>query len=215
MEKKLKIQTCKQLLSRLPVDTRGEYLNKDEIKANVNSSIPNQNFSSSHYHNEGSYPDQIFGFLYQLCMYSFFSYILYIFLVWISGEFSAWNGRKVHGIGLEEHLLLMVEAKQKQLFAFWMMMSRGYTSSCFLCVSLPAQSILASQAAADLKGNILWTSRPSQASLWNSSAKSSCTNVATLMGKNSKSYEGYQAYANLLWPSIQLQLQNWPVMVVL
>ena len=129
--------------------------------------------------------------------------------------FSAWNGRKVHGIGLEEHLLLMVEAKQKQLFAFWMMMSRGYTSSCFLCVSLPAQSILASQAAADLKGNILWTSRPSQASLWNSSAKSSCTNVATLMGKNSKSYEGYQAYANLLWPSIQLQLQNWPVMVVL
>ena len=72
MEKKLKIQTCKQLLSRLPVDTRGEYLNKDEIKANVNSSIPNQNFSSSHYHNEGSYPDQIFGFLYQLCMYSFF-----------------------------------------------------------------------------------------------------------------------------------------------
>ena len=86
MEKKLKIQTCKQLLSRLPVDTRGEYLNKDEIKANVNSSIPNQNFSSSHYHNEGSYPDQIFGFLYQLCMYSFFSYILYIFLVWISGE---------------------------------------------------------------------------------------------------------------------------------
>ena len=156
-------------------------------------------------YNECSYPDQIFGFLYKLCIRFFF---------WISEAFSAWNGRKVHGIGLEEELYLR-QQQPKQLFAFWMMMSRGYTSSCFLCVSLPAQSILASQAAADLKGNILWTSRPSQASLWNSSAKSSCTNVATLMGKNSKSYEGYQAYANLLWPSIQLQLQNWPVMVVL
>ena len=143
---------------------------------------------------------------------SFTSFVFFFF--WISEAFSAWNGRKVHGIGLEEELYLR-QQQPKQLFAFWMMMSRGYTSSCFLCVSLPAQSILASQAAADLKGNILWTSRPSQASLWNSSAKSSCTNVATLMGKNSKSYEGYQAYANLLWPSIQLQLQNWPVMVVL
>ena len=190
MEKKLKIQTCKQLLSRLPVDTRGEYLNKDEIKANVNSSIPNQNFSSSHYHNEGSYPDQIFGFLYQLCMYSFFPTFCIFFWSEFQESFSAWNGRKVHGIGLEEHLLLMVEAKQKQLFAFWMMMSRGYTSSCFLCVSLPAQSTLAGvvrHQSKDLKGNILWTSRPSLASQWSSSAKSSCTNVATLMGKNSKS----------------------------
>ena len=165
------------------------------------------------YYNECSYPDQIFGFLYKLCIRFFF---------WISEAFSAWNGRKVHGIGLEEeeekkYLIAARRQQPKQLFAFWMMMSRGYTSSCFLCVSLPAQSILAgvSQKAADLKGNILWTSRPSQASLWNSSAKSSCTNVATLMGKNSKSYEGYQAYAKLLWPSIQLQLQNWPVMVVL
>ena len=168
------------------------------------------------YYNECSYPDQIFGFLYKLCIRFFF---------WISEAFSAWNGRKVHGIGLEEeeekkYLIAARRQQPKQLFAFWMMMSRGYTSSCFLCVSLPAQSILAgvSQKAADLKGNILWTSRPSQASLWNSSAKSSCTNVATLMGKNSKSYEGRprQSLDSLAAPSsIQLQLQNWPVMVVL